>query len=727
MRKARKNYFIYLMMLLIFGGLIYTAIAGGERFLHLSSIKPATAGDDAFTMFKTILLDNLEHPFSILLIQIIVVLIAVRIFASAFRYIGQPGVIGEIVAGIVLGPSLLGSLYPEFFGFLFQPDSLTNLELISQLGLVLFMFVIGMEVDFGVLKNKINETLVISHAGILVPFFLGMLASYWVYEEYASQQTAFLPFALFIGISMSITAFPVLARIIQERNMTRKPVGILTIASAANDDVTAWCLLAVVIAITKAGTLGGALYTVLLTFVYIAVMFVVVRPFLKKIGTLYSNKEVINKTFVSFIFLVLIVSAAITEILGIHALFGAFMAGVVMPSNFGFRKVMMEKVEDIALVFFLPLFFAFTGLRTQIGLINTPELWCVCLLLITVAVVGKFGGCAVASRLVGESWKDSFTIGTLMNTRGLMELVVLNIGYELGVLPPSIFVILIIMALVTTFMTTPLLNLVEWGFAVREQKTVLQRKLLLFFGRPETGGKLLSVYKLLFGKQLSYHQVIAAHYTTGTDVNPTSVEQFFEESFIPVDKQAEHLNIHIEKRYRVTDNLVSDMISTVEAESPDILLLGAGPRFMTDGEKSMTSFFGLFRKKVDDVLEHASCPVAIFVNRDYRNGDEVAVLINGSMDSFLFTYVRRLLEDGGSFIHLYYFSSGSEEYVGQIYKINKQYANRVHLYPLVEIEDLVLPIIHGLLILSYDTCVGIAANEKVFKALPSLLVMKDAS
>ena len=182
-------------------------------------------------------------------------------------------------------------------------------------------------------------------------------------------------------------------------------------------------------------------------------------------------------------------------------------------------------------------------------------------------------------------------------------------------------------------------------------------------------------------------------------MNPTSVEQFFEESFIPVDKQAEHLNIHIEKRYRVTDNLVSDMISTVEAESPDILLLGAGPRFMTDGEKSMTSFFGLFRKKVDDVLEHASCPVAIFVNRDYRNGDEVAVLING----------------------------GSEEYVGQIYKINKQYANRVHLYPLVEIEDLVLPIIHGLLILSYDTCVGIAANEKVFKALPSLLVMKDAS
>ena len=168
MGKARKNYSIYLMMLLIFGGLIYAAIIGGERFLHLSPVQSVAADDDAFAMFKTILLDNLTHPFSILLIQIIVVLIAVRIFASVFRYIGQPGVIGEIVAGIVLGPSVLGALYPEFFGFLFQPDSLTNLELISQLGLVLFMFVIGMEVDFGVLKNKINETLVISHAGILL-------------------------------------------------------------------------------------------------------------------------------------------------------------------------------------------------------------------------------------------------------------------------------------------------------------------------------------------------------------------------------------------------------------------------------------------------------------------------------------------------------------------------------------------------------------------------------
>ncbi len=353
---------------------------------------------------------------------------------------GQPAVIGEIVAGIVLGPSVLGAFFPEIFTFLFPTDSLTNLGLLSQVGLILFMFVIGMELDFSILKNKINETLVISHAGILVPFFLGILASFWIYEEYASTQTAFLPFSLFIGISMSITAFPVLARIIQERNMTKTPLGTLAIASAANDDVTAWCLLAVVIAISKAGNFASALYSVALTAVYIIVMFWVVRPFLRKVGEVYANKEAINKTFVAFILLILIISSCITEVIGIHALFGAFMAGVVMPSNIGFRKVMMEKVEDISLVFFLPLFFAFTGLRTEIGLINSPDLWLVCLLLITVAIVGKLGGCAIASRLVGETWKDSLIVGTLMNTRGLMELVALNIGYEMGVLPPSIFV-----------------------------------------------------------------------------------------------------------------------------------------------------------------------------------------------------------------------------------------------------------------------------------------------
>ena len=242
--RARKNYVIYVLMLLLFGGLIYVAIEEGDRFSHYAVNAQNMVQGNPFTMFLQFIQDNLHHPLTTLLIQIIAVLLMVRLFGYLFSLIGQPGVIGEIVAGIVLGPSVLGFFFPDAFHFLFPAHSLTNLELLSQVGLILFMFVIGMELDFSVLKNKINETLVISHAGILVPFFLGILSSYWVYEEYAAAQTPFLPFALFIGISMSITAFPVLARIIQERNMTKTPLGTLTIASAANDDVTAWCLLA---------------------------------------------------------------------------------------------------------------------------------------------------------------------------------------------------------------------------------------------------------------------------------------------------------------------------------------------------------------------------------------------------------------------------------------------------------------------------------------------------
>lgn len=578
MQRAKKNYLIYAVMLLLFGVLIYMAIEEGDRFSHHAVASSTVAEDTPFTMFCQFVTDNLHHPLSILLIQIIAVLLMVRLFGFLFKHIGQPGVIGEIVAGIVLGPSVLGYFFPDVFQALFPPESLTNLELLSQVGLVLFMFVIGMELDFSVLKNKINETLVISHAGILVPFFLGIVASYWIYEEYAAAQTAFLPFALFIGISMSITAFPVLARIIQERNMTKTSLGTLAIASAANDDVTAWCLLAVVIAIAKAGTFASALYAIGLTALYIIIMFMVVRPFLKKVGEVYANQEVINKTFVALILLILIISSTLTEIIGIHALFGAFMAGVVMPPSIGFRKVMMEKVEDIALVFFLPLFFAFTGLRTEIGLINSPALWGVCLLLITVAVAGKLGGCAVAARLVGESWKDSFTIGTLMNTRGLMELVALNIGYEMGVLPPSIFVILVIMALVTTFMTTPLLHLVERVFARREERLSAKLKLVFCFGRPESGRSLLSIFFLLFGKKMKAAQVVAAHFTVGTDLNPLNAEQYARDSFSLVDEKASELGLSVENRYRVTDKLVQDMIRLARKERPDMFLLGAGSK-----------------------------------------------------------------------------------------------------------------------------------------------------
>lgn len=724
MQRAKKNYLIYAVMLLLFGVLIYMAIEEGDRFSHHAVASSTVAEDTPFTMFCQFVTDNLHHPLSILLIQIIAVLLMVRLFGFLFKHIGQPGVIGEIVAGIVLGPSVLGYFFPDVFQALFPPESLTNLELLSQVGLVLFMFVIGMELDFSVLKNKINETLVISHAGILVPFFLGIVASYWIYEEYAAAQTAFLPFALFIGISMSITAFPVLARIIQERNMTKTSLGTLAIASAANDDVTAWCLLAVVIAIAKAGTFASALYAIGLTALYIIIMFMVVRPFLKKVGEVYANQEVINKTFVALILLILIISSTLTEIIGIHALFGAFMAGVVMPPSIGFRKVMMEKVEDIALVFFLPLFFAFTGLRTEIGLINSPALWGVCLLLITVAVAGKLGGCAVAARLVGESWKDSFTIGTLMNTRGLMELVALNIGYEMGVLPPSIFVILVIMALVTTFMTTPLLHLVERIFARREERLSAKLKLVFCFGRPESGRSLLSIFFLLFGKKMKAAQVVAAHFTVGTDLNPLNAEQYARDSFSLVDEKASELGLSVENRYRVTDKLVQDMIRLARKERPDMFLLGAGSKYRPDtAGSSGVLWLSLFRDKIDDVMEQVKCPVAVFVNRGYSGSSPVSFVLGGVIDAFLLTYLESMLE-GGAQVHLFLFDTDDEAFRQSTDPILAKYSSQIWTQPFSGAANLTSAAKDGLLVMSHLSYTKLSEEEEVFRDLPSLLVIR---
>ena len=724
MQRAKKNYLIYAVMLLLFGALIYMAIEEGDRFSHHAVASSTVAEDTPFTMFCQFVTDNLHHPLSILLIQIIAVLLMVRLFGFLFKHIGQPGVIGEIVAGIVLGPSVLGYFFPDVFQALFPPESLTNLELLSQVGLVLFMFVIGMELDFSVLKNKINETLVISHAGILVPFFLGIVASYWIYEEYAAAQTAFLPFALFIGISMSITAFPVLARIIQERNMTKTSLGTLAIASAANDDVTAWCLLAVVIAIAKAGTFASALYAIGLTALYIIIMFMVVRPFLKKVGEVYANQEVINKTFVALILLILIISSTLTEIIGIHALFGAFMAGVVMPPSIGFRKVMMEKVEDIALVFFLPLFFAFTGLRTEIGLINSPALWGVCLLLITVAVAVKLGGCAVAARLVGESWKDSFTIGTLMNTRGLMELVALNIGYEMGVLPPSIFVILVIMALVTTFMTTPLLHLVERIFARREERLSAKLKLVFCFGRPESGRSLLSIFFLLFGKKMKAAQVVAAHFTVGTDLNPLNAEQYARDSFSLVDEKASELGLSVENRYRVTDKLVQDMIRLARKERPDMFLLGAGSKYRPDTAGSNgVLWLSLFRDKIDDVMEQVKCPVAVFVNRGYSGSSPVSFVLGGVIDAFLLTYLESMLE-GGAQVHLFLFDTDDEAFRQSTDPILAKYSSQIRTQPFSGAANLTSAAKDGLLVMSHLSYTKLSEEEEVFRDLPSLLVIR---
>jgi Kef-type K+ transport system membrane component KefB len=321
------------------------------------------------------------------------------------------------------------------------------------------MFVIGMELDLNIIKKKAKSAVLISNISIIVPYALGVLLSFYLRDDFCPPGVPFYAFSLFIGIAMSITAFPVLARIIRERNLTNTRMGSIAIISAATGDIAGWCILAVVIAVAKAGSMGTSLYTLALAVVYVLIMLFVVRPLLKKMSTQKTANEDVKRSTIAIIFIVLLLSAYTAEIIGIHALFGAFMAGVIMPLEWDFRKLIINKIEDVALVLLLPIFFIFTGLRTQIGLLNEPALWGMCGIIILLAILGKFGGSAIAARMAGENMHDSLAIGALMNTRGLMELIILNIGYDLGILNPQIFAMMVIMALVTTFMTSPLLTL----------------------------------------------------------------------------------------------------------------------------------------------------------------------------------------------------------------------------------------------------------------------------
>lgn len=468
---VKRSLVLYIFFIGICGFLIWLVIHSGQDLIpnndHVDAVnklagktKPVVFSSEE-TLWEQFS-HNIKSPLGILLLQIITILFVSKLFGNIITRFRQPSVVGEMIAGIFLGPSIVGFIFPEFSSFVFPNDSLANLQFLSQIGLAFFMFIIGMELDIEKLKNKAHNAIVISHVSIIFPYLLGVSTAYLIYESFAPANVGFTVFALFIGIAVSITAFPVLARILQERKLTKTSLGAIVIACAAFDDVTAWCILAMVIAIAKAGSIVSALFTMMLTFIFVLVMIYGVRRWMDKAAKRYTQSENLNKTFVVLVFFVLLVSAYITETIGIHALFGAFLAGVIMPHKSNVKEMLMSKIEDVSILLLLPIFFAFTGLRTQIGLLNEMDLWITCGLIIFVAMLGKLGGSAAAARLTGYNWKDSLSIGALMNTRGLMELIVLNIGYDLGILSPTLFTIFVIMALATTFMTGPLLDVIEF-------------------------------------------------------------------------------------------------------------------------------------------------------------------------------------------------------------------------------------------------------------------------
>ncbi|HEX7613765.1 MAG TPA: cation:proton antiporter [Thermoanaerobaculia bacterium] len=446
----RRILFPYLAIVVVLVGAIVAVLGLGKRLEAGRDAAPPAVSAES----------GAATPLATLLTQIVVVVVAARLCGRLSARIGQPKVIGEIVAGILLGPSLLGWVAPGISASLFPARSLGTLRLLAEVGVLLFMFVVGLELDLKGLRAVAHTALMVSHASILLPYFLGVVLSLGLYRSLAPAGIPFAPFALFLGIAMSITAFPVLARILEERGLTRTLLGSTAITCAAVDDVTAWTILAIIVAIGKAQSIASSGLTVLMVAAFIGFMWYVVGPAVRRIigrgATATPSKNVL-----AFVLLMLIGSALTTERIGIHALFGAFLIGVVMPREPDFRAALVQRLEEVSAILFLPLFFAFTGLRTQIGLLDSAEGWLMCLAVVAVATLGKLGGSMAAARLSGMGTLDAFSLGALMNTRGLMELIVLNVGYEMGILSPRIFAMMVLMALVTTFSTAPLLALAD--------------------------------------------------------------------------------------------------------------------------------------------------------------------------------------------------------------------------------------------------------------------------
>jgi Kef-type K+ transport system membrane component KefB len=393
-----------------------------------------------------------------LVLQLTVILAACRVAGTLFRRIGQPRVVGEMFAGILLGPSLLGWLAPRFSAYLFPPASLGFLNALAQIGVVVFMFLVGLGINPTELKNHGHAAVLTSHVSITMPFVLATLLALLLYPKLSDDSVAFTSFALFMGAAMSVTAFPVLARILTERDMLQSRLGTVAIASAAVDDVTGWCILAYIVLFARAAHDGRSIWITIGGIVLFALLMVFgVQRLLGGMEASYRKWGGLSENRLAFMMLLVFSAALCTEWLGLHLLFGAFLMGAIMPKEQKFVQYILDRFETVTVTLLLPLFFAFAGLRTNIGLVKGPEMWMYCGLIILVATVGKLGGSMLAAWLTSMPLREAAGLGTLMNTRGLMELVILTIGFDIKVISPALYSMMVLMALVTTFMTTPLL------------------------------------------------------------------------------------------------------------------------------------------------------------------------------------------------------------------------------------------------------------------------------
>ncbi|MCP6757688.1 MAG: cation:proton antiporter [Fischerella sp. CENA71] len=598
------------------------------------------------------------HTVVLVLIEVLIVIGLSRLVGLGFRWINQPLVIGEIVAGIMLGPSLFGLVAPELSATLFPPETVPFLNVLSQVGLIFFMFLIGLELNPKYLSGNLEIAVLTSHVSILVPFSLGTLLAVLLYPLISNASVSFTAFALFLGAAMSITAFPVLARIITENNLQGTRLGTLALTCAAVDDVTAWCVLAVAIAVARTGSIAGAFHTIVFSLLYIGVMVTLGRNFLSRLANYYRRHKRLNQLVLALIYAGVVASALITELIGIHLIFGAFLLGAIMPKNAGLVREIAVKTEDFVLIFLLPVFFAYSGLRTQIGLLNSPELGLLCLLVLFVAIAGKYVGTYVAARVSGINNREASALGWLMNTRGLTELIVLNIGLELGVISPLLFTMLVIMALVTTFMTSPLLEwtypkkLIKLNVVETQPETEIDAEIatrpyrvLVPVANPDTQKGLL---QLAVAIAVNYQQpaivnplsLIELQEDYAYESTPVEANRLIQERHQLLDELIQRLEPPAARSYvhpivRVSNNVARETIQIAALEQADLVVVGwHRPAFSNNR----------LGGRVGQILTAATVDVAVFIDRGEERLESLLVPYSGNIhDDLALILALRLL------------------------------------------------------------------------------------
>jgi Kef-type K+ transport system membrane component KefB/nucleotide-binding universal stress UspA family protein len=583
---------------------------------------------------------SVENQVLLLLVQIALILGLSRVMGMLFARLRQPQVIGEMVAGIMLGPSVLGIISHPTYQTLFPKagGSLELLNILSQLGVIFFLFLVGLEFEFELVSHRGRSTVLTALSSIVVPFVLGMGVALFLASRGLFGDAPRLPAALFIGAAMSVTAFPVLARILTERNLQKTKLGTSAIAAAAINDVAAWIILAFVVAIAHSATSAAAhdktqvVRTIALSGAFAAAMFLLVRPFLRRLQAIYDREGRLSQNVMAAVFLLILACAWATEQIGIHAMFGAFLLGVVMPKGTQFIRHVIDKLEDFTVVFLLPIFFAYTGLKTDLGLLHAPSLWFYAILILGAACVGKFGGAATVAKAFGATWREASAIGVLMNTRGLVELVILTVGLQFGVITDKVFAMMVIMALVTTFMTTPLLY---WIFPRRLLEAEAQAAgpspekakpftVVIPVANPQSGRPLLEMASLLAGagqrRILALHlrqPIDRAEFRSGLrDAQPDN------DSLLNLlVSQAREKKIPVEPISFYSSDVARDIAQTARDRQADLVLIGFHKPVFSRA---------LLGGTVHRVMTATPADVAVFVDRDLNSVQRVLVPFLGS-------------------------------------------------------------------------------------------------